>query len=295
MYYAHSKYIGDKKFFNIFVYKRFTRIFPLYWLANFIVIILLFNIPIFGIEFLRDPKYILKSLLLIPQENGFLLPQAWTLTYELIFYIMFSLLIFNNKKLIIYTYLTWSIMFVLNIFNIIPKNILTLTLFNNLFLEFIIGYVTAFLILKFKNKFSTIKAIAFIVIGFTLFLLFGNLFIFSNNIIRCFSGFSFSLILFGTSIIDLNLKLNLPNLLTSIGNASFSIYLTHFTILQFVVPYIYKNQILNIYGINKTITLISVLLVLIGLLVHILIKKPLVKLFKLKKSNINYSKSKITY
>lgn len=295
MYYAHSKYIGNKEFFNIFLYKRFIRIFPLYWLANFIVIILLFNIPTFGAEFSRNPKYILNSLLLIPQENGFLLPQAWTLTYELIFYIMFSLLIFNNKKLTIYTYITWSIIFILNIFNIIPKNVLTSTLFNSLFLEFIIGYVTAFLILKFKNKFSIIKATAFIIAGFTLFILFGNLFIFGNNIIRCFSGFSFALILFGTSIIDLNFKLHLPNLLTVIGDASFSIYLTHFTILQFVVPYIYKNQIFNTYGINKTITLISVLLVLIGVLIHISIEKPLVKLFKLKKNNINYNKSKITH
>lgn len=97
---AHRADISKPRKLAAYVYKRFIRVYPTYWI-------------IFGVIFLmalalredapRDLGIILKSLALLPQDPGVVggtgapvIIVAWTLQYEIVFYLFFALLIVNQ-------------------------------------------------------------------------------------------------------------------------------------------------------------------------------------------------------
>lgn len=73
--------------------KRFTRVYPIFWL----IMLPLIPAYYFGLggqkSFDGDWWYVIKSVLLIPQDNLPILSVAWTLTHEVYFYLLFALLI----------------------------------------------------------------------------------------------------------------------------------------------------------------------------------------------------------
>lgn len=89
---------GNTRLAADFLAKRAVRIFPLYWVCTGAIALVLFAKP--G---LLDPapqdKSLLRSLLLLPQEGGPLLVVGWTLTFELFFYLMTALaLAFGSER-----------------------------------------------------------------------------------------------------------------------------------------------------------------------------------------------------
>lgn len=97
---AHRADISQPRRLAAYARKRFIRVYPTYWI-------------IFGVIFLmalalredapRDLGVILKSLALLPQDPGVVggtgapvIIVAWTLQYELVFYLFFALLILNR-------------------------------------------------------------------------------------------------------------------------------------------------------------------------------------------------------
>lgn len=87
-----------------FYVKRFFRIFPLYWvcLLSFLIINIFILNKGYGIDILK----ITKSIFLIPLDFdgvppffGFsIITTAWTLTYEIVFYIIFSISMMVSHK-----------------------------------------------------------------------------------------------------------------------------------------------------------------------------------------------------
>ena len=76
-----------------FLYRRAVRIFPVYWfflLAQTLVVLATNPGNLAWVNYL-------KAVTLVPAAHYFL-PVAWTLTYELIFYILFALLILLPRK-----------------------------------------------------------------------------------------------------------------------------------------------------------------------------------------------------
>ncbi|MDQ4059683.1 MAG: acyltransferase [Pseudomonadota bacterium] len=76
-----------------FLYRRAVRIFPVYWfflLAQTLVVLATNPGNLKWVNYL-------KAITLVPAAHYFL-PVAWTLTYELIFYILFALLILLPRK-----------------------------------------------------------------------------------------------------------------------------------------------------------------------------------------------------
>lgn len=70
-----------------FLFRRFIRIFPIYWICA-IAYILMREIVSGGYDLVWDA---LGGLLLIPNYSWVIIPQAWTLSYEVYFYICFAL------------------------------------------------------------------------------------------------------------------------------------------------------------------------------------------------------------
>ena len=86
-----------------FLYRRFARIFPLWWVLTAVYIVLLLVLPqLFQASFF-DPVHATCSMLLIPctGPEGKVIPliyAGWTLTYELVFYGLFALSLFMHQR-----------------------------------------------------------------------------------------------------------------------------------------------------------------------------------------------------
>lgn len=80
-----------------FLWRRVTRIVPLYWLFTFIQLLAMAIIPSATV---RDfsARDIVASLLIVPQSVYPILAPGWTLTYEMFFYIVFALLFCIPKR-----------------------------------------------------------------------------------------------------------------------------------------------------------------------------------------------------
>ena len=92
-----------------FLYRRITRIYPLYWLLTLSFMTVLVVAPGLFAQMRLEPVHATCSLFLIPctDPNGEAIPYiyaGWTLTYELVFYGLFSLSLLVNAR--------WSRLFV---------------------------------------------------------------------------------------------------------------------------------------------------------------------------------------
>lgn len=100
-----------------FLFARLTRIYPLWWAAAFVATLyyLLLHTPE-----MTDPgwrhamkeggagEYLLKSFLLIPQQDFPVLSIGWTLIHELYFYAVFAGLILLPRRLLPVALLVWG-------------------------------------------------------------------------------------------------------------------------------------------------------------------------------------------
>lgn len=83
-----------------FLYSRFSRVYPVYWLFTLAILALaavkpsLLNIPI------GAPLKILQSFLLYPQEHFPILKVGWTLVHEIYFYLVFTVFLFWPARIL---------------------------------------------------------------------------------------------------------------------------------------------------------------------------------------------------
>lgn len=101
---VHHTDLGRPNRLLPYIGKRIKRIFPIYWIVFLAVYCSALAIPSLRDTVPSDPLVVLKSLLLLPQDKAVLgrtgapvLDVAWTLQYEMIFYAVFALAIVNRK------------------------------------------------------------------------------------------------------------------------------------------------------------------------------------------------------
>ena len=115
VYISHNNF-GDRRVILPFLMRRFTRIFPIYWLMTLIVVLLIIPSGLYSyalpesqlavVDAIKSTSYLFKSFLLIPINDtsfnppvvGPVIGVAWTLVYEMFFYYVFSLVLLCNRK-----------------------------------------------------------------------------------------------------------------------------------------------------------------------------------------------------
>jgi peptidoglycan/LPS O-acetylase OafA/YrhL len=98
MLHVHARDLDQPKQIGDYLWKRFSRIYLFYWLVLAIVIPIYFAVPQFGFGYERDLDVIVRSILLLPHpEFHMVLGVAWTLVYEVLFYLLFGLLILHKR------------------------------------------------------------------------------------------------------------------------------------------------------------------------------------------------------
>ncbi|MDI1256587.1 MAG: acyltransferase [Flavobacterium sp.] len=270
-YFKHQ----DPSAFSKYVKARLIRIYVPYLPIGIFMLLLYSYFPGFS----NGGRIIstFTSLTLLPGGNP-ALSVAWTLTFELCFYFLFSLYFFSKKG--------WNYFIVFWLVTIVFVNysgVIAMTSVTNLYLkiffstyniEFILGYFLSLVILK-KMKFNFIVG-AFLLLILTIPLLYGKYFEiewFSFSLNLLFASIVFIIVYL--AIIFFNYDIKKTSVFMMIGNATYSIYLIHNPLQMILIRFL--PRINAVYEIALTLLLTLIISSFFGYIYYFVFEKKVMK------------------
>jgi len=254
-----KNYFKDRNKFYKFIYLRFTRIYPLYWFYTILLLPILFIKPEWVNSSQNGNVNILSSILLFPTETLPLVMVGWSLIHEIYFYIIFGLflLLIDKSKLIKYTFIWLLLIIISNI--LIDYNLpLIKLIINPLTVEFIAGILLGIYFLKYNHKISFSKTLLFISFLSLLFIsyLHESVEIQGWSRIMIYGVPSFLIVLFSIEVEKQGFVFH--KYLILIGDASYSIYLSHLLTLNVVAKvfniFLFENYIFELLMVTTMLT-----------------------------------------
>jgi exopolysaccharide production protein ExoZ len=237
---------------------RVVRVVPLYWLATLLMV----GCAILGAfaKLRFSEATLIKSLLFIPYEHDPVLVPGWTLNYEMFFYALFALSLMLPSKFR-FSGLIGALLV-----------LVAMAYTSTILLEFLAGSIIAYLWLHKRLEIGLPASLAAITLGFVL--LFND---------QHFAG----AILVVVGCLNPAIQATKSKLLLSLGDSSYSLYLTHLfvlAILRVVWLRLFPNATLTSSVAFLVIALISASIG--GWLCYRLLEKPMTSmLHKALKSN----------
>jgi len=279
MVYVHRSAIGKKNQLKAFLVKRAVRIYPIYWIITLTVLFFFLVVPGFANNKDLGWGKIILSLFLIPQNDKPILDVGWTLVYELYFYFLFSIAIWLKPKHSVPILLTWLFVTILHFCKIVkfPRSFFLLNVvFGSMNLEFVFGCLAAYIVIKYNNKLGKYRWILFgianlgyVILG--MLVAWGKL---GFERITTFGVLAALLIIAATSI-DLKDSPKIPYLLIFLGDASYSIFLTHGPLISASTKIVQKANLGKYFDGFFAPALLAVFAVVFGCIFYSLIEKPL--------------------
>jgi exopolysaccharide production protein ExoZ len=298
IFYIHKIDIGKKHKFKDFLIKRFIRVYPVYWL------VLIPRLLVSRKEI--DIFTALSSIVLFPYPDPPLVNVSWTLSYEIFFYLIFSLTMiagFRYFKVVVVIWLgllgIYWLLYTANIFAFSQENLIFKFIFSYHHLEFALGCLAAYLVKEYKIKSGKI-ILATGIILFTLSSIATVNYInaiadstLASPVMRTqgiktsleelgfiYYGIPSFLIILGAVSIELVQEIKVPQIWVYLGDASYSIYLIHGTIINNLTLLIKKLQIETFFQNDISKSLILFVALIAGCLFHSYIEKPLINQVK---------------
>lgn len=263
-----------------FIQHRIVRIVPLYWLLTTAKLMLVFFFADLALRSNLDFDYIARSYLFFPVVDGAghfrpLLPVGWTLTYEFLFYLLFALALALHVDVLRVLVPGLGLFVVVALFRTQSWPAWTI-LFSTLVIEFIFGVILAKLILRGWLLPAGVAA-CLVVAGFALILLVPEG---SENLRALTWGLPALAIVAGAVSLEKHMAGALPRWLLALGDASYSIYLTHgFVVPVLGLPFIYFHWI----GLAAEATAVLACLVasaIVGWVVYLIVERPIMLALK---------------
>lgn len=274
--YGHR--LGETGLPRRFVLSRFRRIYPIYWFVTAALLPIFFWMPTVGEGYERDGLEILTSLLLVPWKHPPIVGVAWTLVFEVWFYVLFTAILWR-PSLALPTILLYIVAIV---FIKAPDNSFLLQfVLNKFILLFFFGAMAGFLTRSaFARRFNidiffAIAATAIVMLAALLWLrAYGMV---PRELERNGLGILASVLLFALVRIETTHPFRTPRVLVYLGDTSYALYLVHYPILSVA------GKSLASFGIASRFPTISFSLMVLaaivaGTVVHELIEKRLLRL-----------------
>ncbi|OGK62549.1 hypothetical protein A2334_05945 [Candidatus Roizmanbacteria bacterium RIFOXYB2_FULL_38_10] len=224
----------------LFLKKRFVRIYPPYWFIALVVFVIYF----FLYPNLVNPLFIFSSITLYPYWPRLITP-AWTITYEVLFYILFATgLIIRKKWVVIFLSCTGiGALLYHNIFihqillvDLPLTNGLTDFLTNYIIIEFFMGLLIFHLYKKMHNmsiNFIRILLYSTLCSLIVISIIYAHYFRELNDVRRLFFiAVPISGLILSFALLESKSRIQIPQPLMSLGKASYSIFITHGVILS---------------------------------------------------------------
>lgn len=245
--------------FFIFLLKRVVRIYPVYLIVATIFILMFYSFPSISNAHNLDKKFsLLNTLTLLPIDNNIVMV-GWTLSYELFFYLVFAICMqFSIRK-------EFSISFAILCFFILGRLFNNDFLSNSVMFEFVLGVFSYVLykelsfprsaVVKFLMIFISVSWMYYSPVGIRFFDLGIPSFIIFNSYVSLFKNAG-------------------AGVLSTIGDASYSIYLTH--LLSISAIFLIGHRFL---GLNNPVILYILMLLpalVFGIIFHLFVEKPII-------------------
>lgn len=270
--FAHAKDLGVSGKFPIFLKRRFLRVYPLYWIFSVIFIVA----SAFGFgdqDFSLAPHELIQSFALIhftPEFQSPPLKVAWTLFYEVRFYLLFALAILYPRIATGISFVWVGLIFTIQPFNALTHEILS---FWNLAFPFgLIVYWASKSLPNFVGKPALIVGCVTV------------------STILCISEYQelrggrsmymllimvgFSLIVLGLAIIERWEAFRVKKIFLFFGDASYVTYLVHSAAISLMGIIIVKTHFVRIISPELLSIPMVVGASLAGLAAHLLVERP---------------------
>lgn len=276
VYSTHNKNINGLHFF----WHRILRVVPLYWFFTISLVVLAFLIPEVLESVELKTSHVLSSLFFIPASSPVypdrfwpVLIPGWTLNYEMAFYALFAIsLVFKDKYRLIFLTIIMFGLVALG-FQLNSKSVFSFYS-DMIIIEFLVGVVLGYLFVNGKLPKNTFLGVVIAIVGVLYFM---SIHSFTSTNRFFDAGITASFIVLGALLIDHSKKAEI-SWLHLLGNASYSIYLSHIFALglyRFIresMGFVYDQNIFN--GVLLVLVAIA-LSALVGVAVYRLIELPI--------------------
>lgn len=214
---------------------RLFRIYPLWWLICGAIFVVYLYRPDWVYSSHNSNPDILKSFLLIPQNDLPLHAVGWTLIHELWFYLVFGFVILLPRIATLPLLIVWSLVSFIG-FGIETNSPIANLITHPLTIEFIAGCFCALLIGKISNRLAVPILIAGIFMFVFAIIMVGDnptAFFAKKSARILYFTIPFALIILGSVKLEESNAI-FPSFLKKIGDWSYSFYLLHVPVFAFV-------------------------------------------------------------
>jgi peptidoglycan/LPS O-acetylase OafA/YrhL len=274
--FAHARDIGHPSAWGSYLYKRFVRVYPIYWLYTLVFVLALLafggtdaTMPDNGADWLTSLSLVRFTPVAPP------LGQGWTLFHEVAFYAVFSTLILNRKFGLA---ALAAFMAVALVFYPSEPGELARTAFNvytsDYNLYFLCGMGAYWLYKKGGHGLAQAAGGAVIAVAS---LALAGLPVFLSRIMLA-SGLA--LMLAGLATLERTGRLGIHGWLAFAGDASYSIYLTHINLEGLLLKVAVKLHMNALLGPQLVFFIVLAATVAGGCLAYLLVERPLMRLLR---------------
>ncbi len=264
-----------------YFYRRTVRIYPLVIVLTALKVLYMFA---HGSGFFPDQKrdlcYIISSTLLLPRNDPPFLEVSWPLGYEMLCYTLFALAILFGRRMVSLALPHAFCCLLLNL-PFAPKFPLPIRFFFSPYvLEFYMGCLAAYIFLTRPPG----RPVAVASIGLGVVLLVAGIIDYHSALVGSVSdlshlywGTGLFLIVLGIVVIENQTGSRAPRWLCFLGDASYSIYLSHTSVVV-LVGFLIKQRLAALHPhLMIILSLLAGMGVLAGVLCYVYVERPLLK------------------
>jgi peptidoglycan/LPS O-acetylase OafA/YrhL len=279
IYFVHNADIGVPESLPRYLRRRLVRIYPIYWVVTALVVLLAMMRP--GNE-APELGYIVRSLLLIPQRPDPILNVAWTLVFEMAFYVLFAMAILSRRLGIALVVIWLGLIIAGRFINHQAPLRHVLMSFSNL--EFILGILAAHITLHHPSHrpllLATVAAIAFA--GFGLMENAGAMDAAGPVSELMFAAASVGLVI-GLATAERQGRLHIGPGAAFLGNASYSLYLIHTIVIGLAARALGLLGLIKILPAAAIFGVVAAAAILAGAALHAFVELPLLRMLGTEK------------
>jgi exopolysaccharide production protein ExoZ len=275
---AHYDDVGMPAQAKRYLVNRFIRIYPLLFIANLVKLGYLALGGFTGGK--ADPLLVVRSFLMMTSIGNGLLDVSWTLTHEGLFYVVFLISIVLGWRVGLALGVVWTLA-ILVVATLVrqPLNAFDGVIFSPRNLQFIAGCLACLIVRKRllvnKGVVVFLGSLLMVVAGLNSAVLIDQV---STCWAKCYWGASFAFLLIGATTIERIHGFTPPRGLLLLGDASFSIYLFHTSILMALWSIaIAMNAPRFLFGFNEIMLVIGFISLGGSVILWYLIERPLLR------------------
>ncbi|MBT3227810.1 MAG: acyltransferase [Candidatus Marinimicrobia bacterium] len=245
----------------LFLKNRLSRIYPNYWIYFLIVVLVWLVQPGWVNSSLSGTPDFLSSFLLFPSSGPPVVSVAWTLEFEIFFYLVFTLFLWVSRQHLAPLLISFFTMLVLLGVIYQPESLLLERLTHPLLLEFSAGILLGRVLISRQIPGAWLA----IPVAILLFILYQMGFELTQIIpvgthLERLANFGIPAVLLVLGFVSLDMKYQIvyPDLFIKIGDASYTLYLSHILIISA------SGKLYQAFGLNE---ILSNFVFIVGMLV----------------------------